>query len=107
MWIAPHGKEGIYTALSAAPLFLAKVQTGVLSGFLLEKHCPNNYQCQQSNPPPDFVPKSCDGQRLWLIVGCITLISPLGLSLLSRWLRPTDAELSEPETLNPKRSGKL
>ncbi|GMH37535.1 hypothetical protein BSKO_05408 [Bryopsis sp. KO-2023] len=95
MWIAPHGKEGIFTALAAAPLFLAKLPTGMLSGKLLQAFCPDNYECQKSDPPPDFQPRPCDGKKLWLIVGCITMLSPIGLFTFRRWLRVSDSDLGK------------
>jgi len=40
MTIAPEGREGTYTALSAAPLFAAKLLVGGVSGYMLTKYCP-------------------------------------------------------------------
>ena len=39
MAVAPNGREGLFTALASAPLFLAKLPTGALSGALLQKFC--------------------------------------------------------------------
>mmetsp|Transcript_275 Transcript_275/g.925 ORF Transcript_275/g.925 Transcript_275/m.925 type:complete len:97 (+) Transcript_275:37-327(+) len=35
-----HRKEGVFAALALAPLFLAKLPTGVLGGVLLQRFCP-------------------------------------------------------------------
>lgn len=40
MDVAPEGREGLFGAIAAAPLFLAKLPTGLLSGFLLARYCP-------------------------------------------------------------------
>jgi len=69
--VAPRGQEGIYGALSGAPLFLAKLPTGALSGVLVAKFLPE-----------DGTRKN--GQALWAILGGISLIGPL-LMTLFRW----------------------
>ena len=40
MSVAPDGKEGLFTALTSAPLFLAMLPTGAISGGLLQRYCP-------------------------------------------------------------------
>ena len=40
MACAPQGKEGVFGALALAPLFLAKLPTGILGGVLLQRFCP-------------------------------------------------------------------
>ncbi len=63
MQIAKEGREGTYMALSSAPLFLAKLPVGMMSGYLLQKYCPE------------------DGPRnsklMWLIIGLTTIVSPI------------------------------
>jgi hypothetical protein len=54
-------------SLSSAPLFLAKLPAGYMSGKLLEIYCP-------AEGPRN-------SQMMWLIIGCISLASPLLLSL--------------------------
>ena len=62
---APKGREGTYMALSSAPLFVAKLLAGGMSGVLLEDFCPA---------------EPCEGGRiLWLIIGLVTAISPVML----------------------------
>ena len=43
--VAPQGREGIWTALASAPLFAAKLPTGVISGQLLQSLCPAPGAC--------------------------------------------------------------
>ncbi len=45
MSVAPAGREGVWTAFASAPLFAAKLPTGMISGWLLEKYCPANGSC--------------------------------------------------------------
>jgi hypothetical protein len=77
MSIAPEGREASFAALSAAPLFAAKIPVGLLSGYLIQTYLPE-----------DGVK---DGQTMWLIIGLLTLSSPICVTLLEPWIR-------EPET---------
>jgi len=38
--MAPEGREGTFAAMGSAPIFLAKLPVGVLSGYLLQEYCP-------------------------------------------------------------------
>ena len=40
MACAPKGKEGVFGALALMPLFVAKLPTGILGGYLLQRFCP-------------------------------------------------------------------
>lgn len=66
MSVTKEGREGIYMALSSAPVFLAKLPVGIMSGYLLEKFCPEK-----------GVRRS---KIMWLIIGLSTIISPLLLT---------------------------
>lgn len=95
-------------ALASAPLFLAKLPTGILSGVLLETFCPQGASCEATEraacaasdpslpapgaapaalPPSSPVLGRCDS-KLWLVIGAITMASPLLITLFQRWLRP-------------------
>lgn len=57
----PHqGREASFSALASAPLFAAQVPVGLLSGYLISTYL------SEDNPHPD-------GQRLWLIIGLVTM----------------------------------
>ncbi len=70
--IAPEGQEGSYMALSFLPFFIAKFFVGVLSGILLASYC------------PEEGPRDCAG--MWLIIGAIAMITPIGLVTMRRFL---------------------
>ncbi|PSC67761.1 MFS general substrate transporter [Micractinium conductrix] len=53
MGVAPDGREGIFTALASAPLFAAMLPTGMVSGALLQRFCPDNGQCGDRTPDSD------------------------------------------------------
>lgn len=75
--ISPLGKEAAFAALSTAPLFVAKVPVGLLSGYLLDTYMPANGVKR--------------GQILWLIVGLLTLSSPILITVLERWVREPES----------------
>lgn len=82
MSVTREGREGIYMALSSAPLFLAKLPVGVMSGYLLEKYCP------QEGPR--------NSKMMWLIVGLTTIISPILLSCCWGYIsKPADDNASK------------
>jgi hypothetical protein len=71
--IAPNGQEASFAALAAAPLFAAKIPVGLLSGYLLNTYCP------EGGPNR--------GQIMWLIIGIVTLTSPILITLLEKVIR--------------------
>ena len=75
--IAPKGQEGSYLALSMLPYFVAKFFVGAISGFLLARYCP-------AEGPRH-------SERIWLIVGIMALISPLGLIVFRRYIQVHEA----------------
>lgn len=79
--IAPKGQEASYAALSYVPFFLAKLFIGIFSGRMLEKYCPET--------------GVRDSQTMWLIVALVTVICPLGLITLRRWIRVREAGREE------------
>jgi hypothetical protein len=76
MSVVKEGREGTYMALSSAPLFLAKLPVGFMSGYLLQKYCPE------------------EGERhsktMWLIIGVMTATSPILLTLLWGYVSKRD-----------------
>ena len=76
MSICPEGKEGTYMALGAAPLFLAKLPVGMMSGWLLEKYCPEEGERHS--------------QTMWLIIGLMTLSSPVCMTIFWKYISYKD-----------------
>jgi hypothetical protein len=79
--IAPKGQEASYMSLSYLPFFGAKLTVGLLSGFLLANFCPT----QGPRHP----------ERLWLIIGVLTAIAPVGLIAFRRYIRVHEAGREE------------
>lgn len=75
--IAPKGQEGSYMALSMLPYFFAKFLVGPLSGILLAAYCP-------AEGPRN-------SQMIWVWVGGMALITPIGLLLARRYIQVREA----------------
>jgi MFS family permease len=75
--IAPKGQEGSYLALSMLPYFVAKFFVGSMSGFLLSSFCP------ETGPRHP--------QMIWIIVGGMALIAPVGLIAFRRYIQVHEA----------------
>mmetsp|Transcript_12510 Transcript_12510/g.30189 ORF Transcript_12510/g.30189 Transcript_12510/m.30189 type:complete len:690 (-) Transcript_12510:3672-5741(-) len=84
--VCREGREGTYMALTSAPLFLAKLPVGFLSGLLLQRYCPE------------------DGERnsqvMWLIIGLITATSPVFMTCCWRYISQKPNEDEEPDNVN-------
>ena len=59
-------------ALSSAPLFLAKLPVGFLSGLLLQRYCPENLEEGEVR----------HSKTMWMIIGVSTIVSPIMITLL-------------------------
>ena len=67
MSVVEEGREGTYIALSSAPLFLVKLPVGFMSGYLLQKYCPEDGER--------------NSQMMWWIIGLTTIPSPILLTI--------------------------
>jgi predicted MFS family arabinose efflux permease len=75
-WVAetaPPDRVGAYMGVATIPWFLAKTTTGLYSGAMLARFC------------PEHGPQ--DTGTMWLLYGGIALLSPIALLLGRRWLR--------------------
>ncbi|MGE0479961.1 MAG: MFS transporter [Phycisphaerae bacterium] len=73
--LAPPGRVAQYMGLANIPWLLAKGTTGFYSGYLLNSYC-----------PADTPQAELQTHMLWLIYGCIAMLSPIGLLLARRWV---------------------
>lgn len=65
---APDGREGVYVAISFAPVYLASVPVGSLSGWALSTFCGRSASPDQRH-----------GQLMWFLIGLTTFSSFLAL----------------------------
>jgi MFS family permease len=75
--IAPEGREASYGALSYVPLFLAKLMVGPFLGVLLARYCPEHGVRHSAT--------------MWLILGLVTTMAPVGLLMFRRYIRVHEA----------------
>jgi MFS family permease len=75
--IAPKGREASYMAMTSLPYFFAKCGAGFLSGWLLANYCP---ETGARHP-----------QTMWLIIGGMALVTPLGAILFRKYIQVHEA----------------
>jgi proton-dependent oligopeptide transporter, POT family len=73
--IAPKNMTGIYMGIGQFPWFLTKVITSLYSGWFLMNYC-----------PADTPPSEMNTELMWLIYGCIAMVSPFGLFIARKWM---------------------
>lgn len=71
--IAPAGQEASYASLSAVPLLMGKLINSAAFAGLLTRFCP-------AEGPRD-------SSTMWLIIGLLVLVAPVGLLVLRRFIR--------------------
>lgn len=71
--IAPAGQEASYASLSAVPLLMGKLINSAAFAGLLTHYCP------ATGPR--------DPGKMWLIIGLLVLVAPVGLLALQRFIR--------------------
>ena len=85
MNVCEEGREGTYMALSSAPLFLAKLPVGFMSGFLLQKYCPAEGARQS--------------KTMWLIIGATTASSPILMTTFWKYISKRDDDIPNQRTI--------
>lgn len=73
--LAPPGRVAQYMGLANIPWLLAKGTTGFYSGLMLRNYCPDQ------TPPAEL-----ETGTMWIIYGCIAMLSPIGLWLARNWV---------------------
>ena len=85
MSVSPEGREGTYMALSSAPLFLAKLPVGFVSGLLLQRYCPEEVGDGEVR----------HSRTMWLIIGLSTVVSPIMTTVLWGYISGRDSDKKE------------
>lgn len=103
---APAGREGLFVAITAAPIYLSSVPAGIISGWLLASFCPKK-----------AAPEDRQGGKLWLFVGISVAWTPIMLWVLRKKLlkkgedkpppQPQDAAVLGNRELAPDEGGTL
>jgi MFS family permease len=74
--IAPKGMTGIYMGIGQFPWFLTKVVTSLYSGWFLMHYAPEGVD-----------PSKMNTETMWLIYGCIAMVSSIGLFFARGWMQ--------------------
>jgi hypothetical protein len=80
--VCPEGREGTFMALSSAPLFLAKLPVGFLSGILLQRYCPLTLDDGEER----------HSQTMWLIIGLLTASSPIFMTCCWNYISKKESD---------------
>ena len=88
--IAPKGKEGSYVALSYLPYFGAKFIAGPMSGILVATYTPEGGIGGVAGNYPDHF-------MIWVWIGGMAILSPLGLALFRKAYRNAEIRAEEEE----------
>lgn len=71
--LAPEGKTGAYVAYANIPWFMIKFMAGWYTGYMMERYCPAE--------------GALNTETMWLIYGCIAILSPIGLLIARNWVQ--------------------
>ncbi|MFA4839470.1 MAG: MFS transporter [Candidatus Neomarinimicrobiota bacterium] len=74
--IAPKGMTGIYMGIGQFPWFMTKIITSLYSGWFLMHYCPE----------ASGLPEQMNTETMWLIYGCIAMLSPIALLFSKKWM---------------------
>ncbi len=89
--IAPKGQEGSYLSLSLLPKFISQPLVGVMSGYLLKAYVPATEVVNEAGAKSLVVGDISNHYMVWIWVGAVALISPLGMIIFGRFLRGHEA----------------
>jgi len=82
--IAPKGREATYVSLAVLPYFLAKFFVAMTAGKLLTAYCPPTGERHSG--------------MLWVIIGLMTIVGPIGILGFRKVINPSDKAPSEGKT---------
>ena len=77
-------------ALSSAPLFLAKLPVGFLSGVLLQRYCPEHLEEGEVR----------HSKTMWMIIGLSTIVSPIMITILWGYISGSGDDATKASTLS-------
>ncbi len=89
--VAPKGKEASYLSLAVLPYFLAKIAAGPFSGWLVKTYTP---EMPDLHGAPGIVAAPdvyAHHYTVWLWIGTVALITPLGLVVFRKLFKAAEA----------------
>ena len=93
---SPKGEEGLYLGFSHLHSFVSYLLAFIVSGFLLDKFCPNP-QLERFNVGGVFDKQlyseaTANAHYLWLVFFAIGLVAAIALIIYSRYVKAVDAK---------------
>lgn len=88
--IAPKGQEGSYLSLSLLPKFISQPLVGFMSGKLLQVYAPAEEVVSSDGVKSLLVGDISRHYMIWIWVGCIAVISLIGMIVFGKFLRGTE-----------------
>lgn len=85
--IAPKGQEASYLSLSLLPKFISQPLVAWMSGALLSAYTPATEVVNEAGVKTLQVGDISHHYMIWIWVGAVAVISPLGMILFGRYLR--------------------
>lgn len=89
--IAPKGQEGSYLSLSLLPKFISQPLVGFMSGKLLAVYAPAEEIVNEAGVKSLQVGDISQHHMIWIWVGAVAIISPLGMIVFGKFLRGHEA----------------
>jgi len=89
--IAPKGQEGSYLSLSLLPKFISQPLVGFMSGKLLDVYTPATEVINEEGVKSLVVGDISNHYMLWIWVGAVAVISPVGMIVFGKFLRGKEA----------------
>jgi MFS family permease len=87
---APKGEEGLYLGFSHLHSFLSSLFGFGLSGYLLEKYCPDK---ELFASPEKWAEAASNAHYIWYYFGAIALISAIALIIYGRVTKRIDRKV--------------
>ena len=86
--MAPPGRVAQYMGMAQIPWLLAKGTTGLYSGYVLARFCPERVPREQMHTG-----------IMWFLYGCIAILTPIGLLLARKWAMQASEKPKRANTL--------
>lgn len=91
---APKGEEGIYLGFSHLHSFVSYIAGGVISGFLLEKYCPDPKTLPQELTVLQKAAYYSDAHTIWYYFAAIGILSAVALIIYKWYYNKKDRRLA-------------
>jgi mannitol-specific phosphotransferase system IIBC component len=105
MSVAPHGQEGLYSALASSPIFISKLISGPFGGYLLAQFCsgapvPTTTTTMPASSTRSLAminvasnPQCQKPYMIWTVISVVSIIAPILMLVFQRYLRSKNRNL--------------